>query len=179
MAPAESPLPGQGRLGGRFTAMVPRSRWCSFSACSRSARSPLSAAAEVGQGVRAQRARSPTPVFQVKDPMPSTDGPARSHSPGSLPVGFPTPQAEMSSGTGRGPNGRSTLRTVVSRAPTRLRVARVGRPPRSPHDEEAVHPRQPVFPARPHLRGFLGTAARAADDAGASPPRGNTFRDQG
>ena len=38
-------------------------------------------------GVHLSRARSPTPLFQVKHLMSSTDRPARSHSLGSLPVG--------------------------------------------------------------------------------------------
>ena len=89
-------------------------------------------AAGVRKGVHLPRACSPNPLIQVKALMPSTARPARSHSPGSLLVGLRTPQADMSGGTGRDLNGRSTLQTVVSRAPTYPRATLVARRPRTP-----------------------------------------------
>ena len=51
---------------------------------------------------------------------------------GMAPGWLTDPRADMSSGTGRGPNGRSTLQTAVSRAPTHLQAAPVARCPHSP-----------------------------------------------
>lgn len=118
------------RLLVRTTVMVPGSLWWSFSACSRCGR-PLSDTAGVSEGVRLPRARSPIPLFRVMNPMPSTRRLAEPHSPGSLLVGSSTLRADMNIDTGRGPNGRSTLLTVVSRAPTPLHTTLAARRPHS------------------------------------------------